>query len=60
MSLRATSSILLSRINELEKIFKVWRIRGVVDKKKLRTIADISIIQGNIKIKVCITEEASS
>ena len=46
MSLRATSSTLLSQINELEKIFKVWWIIGV-DKNKLRTVADIGIIQGN-------------
>ena len=47
MSLRATSFTLLSQINELEKIFKVWRIRGRVDKNELRTIADFGIIQGN-------------
>ena len=46
MSLRASSTTLRRRIDELEKTFKVWRIRRV-DKNKLRTIADINIIQGN-------------
>ena len=47
MSLRASSITLRRRIDELEKIFQVWRIRERVDKNKLRTIADIGIIQGN-------------
>ena len=46
MSLRASSTTLRRRIDELEKTFKVCRIRRV-DKNKLRTIADINIIQGN-------------
>ena len=46
MSLRA-SITLRRRIDELEKIFQVWRIRGRVDKNKQRTIPDIGIIQGN-------------
>ena len=46
MSLRASSTTLRRRIDELEKIFKVWRIRERVDKNKLRTVADIGIIQG--------------
>ena len=32
MSLRASSITLHRRIDELEKIFQVWRIRGRVDK----------------------------
>ena len=47
MSLRASSITLRRRIDELEKIFQVWRIRGRVDKNKQRTIPDIGIIQGN-------------
>ena len=46
MSLRESSTTLRRRIDELEKTFKVWRISDV-DKNKLRTIADINIIQGN-------------
>ena len=47
MSLRASSTTLRRRIDELENSFKVWRIRGRVDKNKLRIIADIGIIKGN-------------
>ena len=46
MSLRASSTTLRRRIDELENTFKIWRIRGRVDKNKLRTVADIGIIQG--------------
>ena len=47
MSLRASSTTMRRRIDELENSFKVWRIRGRVDKNKLRIIADIGIIKGN-------------
>jgi hypothetical protein len=50
-ALRASSKTLLRRINELENTFKVWKIYDEVDKNKLRTIADIKIIQGNIYFK---------
>ena len=43
MSLRASSTTLRRRIDELEKIFKVWRIRERVDRNKLRTIDEESI-----------------
>ncbi len=46
MSLRAASTTLLSRINELETTFKVGRIEKV-NSTKLKRVADkISIIQG--------------
>ena len=49
MSLRTSSTTLLSRIDELENTFKVWRIGGVVDYINLRRIADeIKFIQGRI------------
>jgi len=49
MSLRTSSTTLLSRIDELENTFKVWRIGGVVDYINLRRIVDeIKFIQGRI------------
>ena len=49
MSLRTSSTTLLSRIDELENTFKVWRIGRVVDYINLRRIADeIKLIQGRI------------
>jgi len=48
MSLRASSTTLRRRIDELENTFKVWRIRGVVDSTRLRRVSDeIRTIQGN-------------
>ena len=46
MSLRAASTTLLSRINELETTFKVWRIEEVNSTKLKRVADEISIIQG--------------
>ena len=46
MSLRAASTTLLSRINELETTFKVWRIEKVNSTKLKRVADEISIIQG--------------
>jgi len=47
MSLRASSTTLRRRIDELEKTFKVWRI-GEVDSTRLRRVSDeIHTIQGN-------------
>ena len=48
MSLRASSTTLRRRIDELEKTFKVWRIHGDVDSTRLRKFSDeIHTIQGN-------------
>ena len=47
MSIRASSTTLRRRIDELEKTFKVWRI-GEVDSTRLRRVSDeIHTIQGN-------------
>jgi len=47
MSLRASSTTLRRRIDELENTFKVWRI-GEVDSTRLRRLSDeIHTIQGN-------------
>ena len=47
MSIRASSTTLRRRIDELEKTFKVWRI-GEVDSTRLRKLSDeIHTIQGN-------------
>ena len=48
MSLRASSTTLRRRIDELEKTFKVWRIHGDVDSTRLSKLSDeIHTIQGN-------------
>ena len=48
MSLRASSTTLRRRIDELEKTVKVWRIRGDVDSTRLRRLSDeIHTIEGN-------------
>ena len=47
MSLRASSTTLRRRIDELENTFKVWRICGKVDSSRLRRLSDeICTIQG--------------
>ena len=45
--LRASSTTLRRRFDELEKTFKVWRIHGEVDSVRLRRLSDeICTIQG--------------
>ena len=48
-SLRASSTTLLRRIDELEKnTFKIWWIHGEVDSSRLKRLSDeIRTIQGN-------------
>jgi len=47
-ALRASSTTLRRRIDELEKTFKVWWIHGEVDSVRLRRLSDeICTIQGN-------------
>ena len=54
MSLRASSTTLRRRIDELENTFKVWRICGKVDSSRLRRLSDeICSIQGNTFNKEC-------
>ena len=51
ISLRAASSTMLRRIDELENTFKVWRVSGNLNDFEIRRLADeVRIIQGIFSI----------